>query len=113
MAPLIGLMDIQSGVGVVFVSKVSSCVGTWNKHGGRTKRIATILSKCRLEPLRMVGYPGHVDAPMQVRHYFLRSIAQLEQPIDGFFELLTSAGPQIPTQIVEPVVNLEDRATDR
>jgi hypothetical protein len=27
---------------------------------------------------------------------------------DGFFELLTPAGPQIPTQIVESVVKLED-----
>jgi hypothetical protein len=51
---------------------------------------------------------GHVDAPMQVRHYCLRPIEQLEQPIDGFFELLTSPGPQISTQIVESVVKLED-----
>jgi len=51
----------------------------------------------------------HMDAPMQVGHDFLRSIEQLEQPIDGFFELRTSTGPQVPTQIIEPVIELEHR----
>jgi hypothetical protein len=36
---------------------------------------------------------GHVDVPMQVRHYFFRSIEQLEKAVDRFFELPTSAGP--------------------
>jgi hypothetical protein len=36
---------------------------------------------------------------MQVWHYFLGSIEQLEQPTDGFLKLLASAGPHVPTQI--------------
>jgi hypothetical protein len=56
---------------------------------------------------------SHVDGPMQIRHYLLRSIEQLEQRVDGFFKVLTFAGPQIATQIVEPVVKLEDRPAGR